>query len=67
VEVFKCKRTTNGTHFLFGSWQQMRSAPLPHRLFKCGVLHRLFLHRSFHNLHGDKRKSAPHFLFAPYP
>ena len=32
-------------------------------LSKCGVSHRLFLHRSFHNLHLDKRKSTPHFLF----
>lgn len=24
-------------------------------LYGCGVLHRLFLHRSFHNLHTDKR------------
>ena len=45
----------------------MRSAPLSHRLFKCGVLHRLFLYRSFHNLHVNKRNSAPHFLFAHIP
>ena len=31
-------------------------------LFECGVLCRLFLIGSFHNLLIDKRKSAPHFL-----
>ena len=32
-------------------------------LSECGVLCRLFQIGSFHNLHEDKRKSAPHFLF----
>ena len=36
-------------------------------LLRCGVLCRLFLIGSFHNLHLDKRKSAPHFLFMRYP
>ena len=31
-------------------------------LLRCGVLCRLFQIGSFHNLHEDKRKSAPHFL-----
>ena len=35
-------------------------------LLRCGVLCRLFPIGSFHNLHVDKRKSAPHFLFI-YP
>ena len=36
-------------------------------LFKCGALYRLFLHRSFHNLLVDRRKSSPHFLFVYNP
>lgn len=35
-------------------------------LYRCGVLHRLFLHRSFHNLHTDKRDRLHTFcLFTP--
>ena len=67
VEVFKCKRTTNSTHFLFRCWQGCVLHPYIPYLFKCGVLHRLFLYRSFHNLHVDTRNSAPHFLFAHNP
>ena len=35
-------------------------------LYRCGVLRRLFLHRSFHNLHTDKRDRLHTFcLFTP--
>ena len=50
--MFRCK---NGTLVVF--------CPI---LYGCGVLHRLFLHRSFHNLHTDKRDELHTFcLFTP--
>ena len=54
--------TTNGTHFLY-SYVAMCDCCIYPILSKCGALHRLFLYRSFHNLHIDKRISTPHFLF----
>ena len=40
------------------------STPILIAYYRCGVLYRLFLHRSFHNLLTDKRNSTPHFLYA---
>ena len=64
VEVFLAIRTIrNNTHFRIDScdWAYLRSDIS--YLSECGVLCRLFIAGSFHNLQEDKRKSAPHFLF----
>ena len=62
VEVFKAIGQTNSTHFLY-SYVAMHGLCIYPILFKCGALYRLLSLRSFHNLHIDKRKSTPHFLF----
>ena len=57
VEVFKTSRTIrNNTHFRIDTCGRVLSAcPNIPYLSECGVLCRLFLVRSFHNLHVDKR------------
>ena len=61
VEVFSTRGQTNSTHLLC-SYAAMHGLCIYPILSKCGALHRLFLYRSFHNLHINKRKSTPHFL-----
>ena len=55
------RMTRNNTHFRVDTCGRTHSArpDIPY-LFECGVLCRLFSTGSFHNLHLDKRKSAPH-------
>ena len=53
VEVFEYKGTTNNTHILF-SYVAAHVLCIYPILFKCGVLYRLFLYRSFHNLLTNK-------------
>ena len=57
------RMTRNNTHFRIDTCGRAHSArpDIPY-LSECGVLCRLFSTGSFHNLHLDKRKSAPHFL-----
>ena len=64
VEVFLGRRIRrNNTHFRIDPCGRAHSAcpDIPY-LSECGVLCRLSLPGSFHNLQKDKRKSAPHFL-----
>ena len=64
VEVFKTSRTIrNNTHFRIDNHGKTHSASQTSYLSECGVLRRLFPIGSFHNLHVDKRKLTPHFLF----
>ena len=61
VEVFKTEGQTNGTHFLY-SYVALHVLCMYLILFKCGVLHRLFQFRSFHNLRLDKRNQLHTFF-----
>ena len=53
---------TNSTHFLY-SYVAMHALCIHLILSKCGVLHRLFLYGSFHNLHLDERNQLHTFCF----
>ncbi len=55
VEVFNNNRTTNSTHFLYRLWN-----PIFHIYPSVGYRVVYCCYGSFHNLHVDKRNSAPH-------
>ena len=63
---FQYKRTTNNAHFLF-SYVATHTLCVYLILFKCGVYYRLFLYRSFHNLHFSKRNQLHTFFFVNNP
>ena len=57
VEVFNNNGTNEQHSFLFRLWPRCVYADTPY-LFECGVLHRLSLLRSFHNLQLDRRNNS---------
>ena len=58
VEVFKNNGTTNSTHSCLDYVVRVCYTLHASYLFECGVLYRLSLLRSFHNLQLDKRNDS---------
>ena len=61
VVIFKSKRITNSTHFLY-SYVAVRYLRIYPILSKCGALYRLFLLGFYHNLLTDKRNQLHTFF-----